>query len=145
MKALQFLALTGIGLLTMSSSCEREDATPIVPLTTGRVVRIQITTDDQGQRPRPRWEIDVTPLSFPGLSVGSAAGEAFQHVKVFDLPDTAVYKAGRTLQFRYQLVPQAQHTPWRTAYERYNMAPGLAWGDRLPELSLTDVQVVQHP
>lgn len=140
MKAVQFVTLTGISLLAMSSSCEKEAAVPSAPLATGRVVRIETTIDDQGQRPRPRWEIDVSPLSFPGLSGGGSAGGTYQQVKAFDLPDTATYKAGRLIQFHYQLVPPAQHTPWRTAYERYNMAPLMARGDQLPELRLSDVR-----
>jgi len=135
MKAVQFLALAGISLLAMSNGCEKEAATPSAPLQTGRLVLLQTTIDDEGHRPRPRWLVDVAPLSFAGL-----AGVAYQQVKVFDLPDTVVYKAGRYIKFHYQLVPQARHTPWRTAYERFNMAPGIAWGDKLPELNLSDVQ-----
>ena len=142
MKTVPFFALVGIGLLAMSSSCEKEPAAPRTPLSTGRLVRLETTIDDRGQSPRPRWEVEVSPLSFPGLTEGGVFGPAFQQVKVFDLPDTATYRAGRAIRFRYRLVPQAQQTPWRTPYERYNMAPGLAWGDRLPELTLSDVELV---
>lgn len=141
MKTARIVALAGISLLAMSNSCEKEgDAAPDANLATGQLVRTEITIDDQGQNPRPRWEIDVAPLSFPGL-----AGVQYQQVKAFNLPDTATYKTGRTIRFRYRLVPQAEHTPWRTAYERYNMAAAIAWGDRLPELALTDVQLVPAP
>ncbi|ALW85926.1 hypothetical protein AUC43_12960 [Hymenobacter sedentarius] len=142
MKVVPFFTLIGIGLLAMSSSCEKELATPSTPLATGRLVRLETTVDDRGQSPRPRWEVEVSPLSFPGLTAGGVFGPAFQQVKVFDLPDTAVYRVGRSIQFRYRLVPQAQQTPWRTPYERYNTAPALAWGDRLPELILSEVELV---
>lgn len=112
------------------------------PLATGRLVRVETAVDDRGQSPRPRWEVEVAPLSFPGRTAAGVFGMEFQQVKVFDLPDTAVYQAGRSIRFRYQLVPQAQHTPWRTPYERYNTAQALAWGDRLPELTLSEVELV---
>ena len=138
MKTARIVALAGISLLAMSNSCEKEgDVAPSTDLTTGRVVRTEITIDDQFKNSRPRWEIDVAPLSFPGL-----AEVQYQQVKAFNLPDTATYKAGRAIRFRYRLVPQDQHTPWRTGYERLNTAAGIAWGDRLPELALTDVQLV---
>ena len=143
MKALQPIALLGISLLALGNRCEPEPAVPAEPLTTGRIVRVQTTIDDQGQRPRPRWEIDVAPLAFPGLTTGGAPGSDYQHVKAFDLLDTAVYRVGRSIRFRYHLVPAAQHTPWRTNYERQNTAPQMAWGDRLPELTLTQVELVQ--
>ena len=146
MNTARIVALAGISLLAMSNSCEKEgDAAPGSELATGRVVRTEITTDDQFKNPRPRWEIDVAPLSFPGLTAPGAGAMEYQQVKVFNLPDTATYKAGRTIRFRYRLVPQNEHTPWRTFYERMNMAPGIAWGDRLPELALTDVQLVPAP
>ena len=142
MKIVQRLALVGISLLAMSNSCEKELATPSTPLATGRVVRLETTVDERGQSPRPRWEVEVSPLSFPGLTKGGVFGPEFQQVKVFDLPDTATYRVGRSIRFRYRLVPQAQQTPWRTWYELYNMAPVFAWGDRLPELTLSEVELV---
>lgn len=141
MKAVNFLAFVGISLLVMGNSCEKEAAAPSSFVATGRLVRLETTIDDNGNNPRPRWEVDVTPLSFPGLTAGGAPGIDYRHVKVFDLPDTLLYKAGRVIRFRYHLVPQARHTPWRTPYERYNMAPELAWGDRLPELMLYEVEL----
>jgi hypothetical protein len=141
MKVVPFLALVGISLLAMSSSCEKELAAPSTPLATGRLVLLETTVDDRGQSPRPRWEVEVSPLSFPGLTAGGVFGPEFSQVKVFDLLDTTLYRAGRTIRFRYRLVPQAQQTPWRTPYEMYNMAPVLAWGDRLPELTLSDVEL----
>lgn len=120
----------------MSNSCEKDPAEDATPLATGKVVRIETTIDDAGNNPRLRWEVDVTPLYFPGL-----AGVAYQEIKTFDLPDAASYKVGSTIQFHYKLVPQSQHTPWRTLYERVNTAAQIAWGDRLPELTLTNVQL----
>ena len=67
----------------------------------------------------------------------------YQEVKVFNLSDTALYQVGRSIRFHHRLVPPAQHTPWRTPYEWYNMAAGMAWGDRLPELTLAEVELVQ--
>lgn len=129
--------LSGILLfLAPLAACQKQDATPNSELATGRLVRTEITIDDQGLNPRPRWEVDVAPLSFPGV-----VGIQYQQVKVFNLPDTATYKPGRYIQFRYQFVPEAQHTPWRTYYERMNWAAQMAWGDRLPELTLSDVQL----
>lgn len=143
MKVIRLAALAGLSLLAMSNSCEKSgDAAPASVLTAGRLVRTEITVDDQGKNPRPRWEIEVAPLSFPGLTSPGGGVMDYQVVKTFNLPDTAIYKAGRTVLFRYQLVPQAQHTPWRTLYERLNTATGIAWGDRLPELALSDVQLV---
>lgn len=141
MKPVRLLALAGTCLLLMSNGCEKEPAAPDNPLATGRIVRVEITVDSQGQNPRPRWEIDVAPLSFPGVAPAGVAEAPYQQVKAFDLPDTAAYKAGRVLQFRYRLVPLAQHTPWRTFYEQMNTAAGIAWGDRLPELALSDVRL----
>ncbi|MGI4741064.1 MAG: hypothetical protein ACRYG7_38350 [Janthinobacterium lividum] len=91
MKVIQFLALAGISLLAMSNSCEKDPAEDATPLATGKVVRIETTIDDAGNNPRLRWEVDVTPLSFPGL-----AGVAYQEIKTFDLPDAASYKVGST-------------------------------------------------
>lgn len=143
MKVVQRLAIIGICLLVMSTSCEKEPAAPnTLPLATGRLVRLETTVDDQGQHPRPRWEVDVAPLSFPGLTMGGVLSTDYQQVKVFDLPDTAVYRVGRSIRFHYWIVPQAQHTPWRTYYERLNTAAGLARGDRLPELTLANVELV---
>lgn len=69
MKVIRLAALAGLSLLAMSNSCEKSgDAAPASALTTGRLVRTETTIDDQGQNPRPRWEIDVAPLSFPGLT-----------------------------------------------------------------------------
>ena len=143
MKGIQPLAVVGISLLALGNRCEPEPAVPAEPLATGRLVRLENTIDDQGQRPRPRWEVDVAPLAFAGLTTGGAPGQDYTQAKVFDLPDTATYRVGRSIRFRYQLVPPAQHTPWRTYYERMNTAPGMAWGDRLPELTPTQVELVQ--
>ena len=138
MKAIQLFALAAISLVAMSSSCEKGSAEDAAPLAMGRVVRVESTIDDAGNNPRPRWEVDVTPLSFPGV-----AGVAYQEIKTFDLPDANTYQVGSTIQFHYRLIAQDQHTPWRTLYERMNMAAQMAWGDRLPELALTDIQVVK--
>ena len=142
MRVIQPLAFLGIGLLALGNRCEPEPAAPAEPLATGRLVRLESTVNDRGQRPRPRWEVDVAPLAFPGLTTGGAPGQDYTQAKVFDLPDTATYRVGCSIRFRYHLVPPEQHTPWRTYYERMNTAPGMAWGDRLPELTLTQVELV---
>jgi hypothetical protein len=117
MKAIQLFSLASLGLLTMSNSCEKGTTEDVTPLASGRIVRVETTIDDAGNNPRPRWEVNVTPMSFPGLN-----GVAYQEIKTFDLPDTAMYKVGSIIQFRYHLVSQEQHTPWRTQYEQFNTA-----------------------
>jgi len=120
-------------------SCHKqEDVSPSYDseLVTGRIMQIVTTIDDQSNNPRPRWEVDVTPLSFPG--VGNIP---YQRVKVFSLPDTATYKAGRYIQFRYRLIPLNQHTPWKTLFEWVNTQMALVRTERLPELALSDVKL----
>ena len=112
----------------MSPNCDSE-------LVTGRIVQIVTTFDAQSNNPRPRWEIDVTPLSFPGVDI------PYQQVKAFSLPDIATYKAGRYIQFHYHLIPLNQHTPWESAYERTNAKATLVRTQRLPELALSDVEL----
>ncbi len=136
MKPSQILALTGISLLTMSNSCEKQgDAAPTSDLVTGRVLKTEITVDRHGQNPRPRWIVDIAPLSFPGW-----AGKSYQHVKTFSLPDTLTYKPGVALTFHYQLIPFEQQTPWQTEPERNNLGYSLVSGQPLPELVLSGVQ-----
>jgi hypothetical protein len=137
MKALYSFALVGTSLLAISSSCEKKVAAPSAPLVTGQLVRLETTVDAGGRRPQPRWGLEVSPLSFPGW-----AGAQYQEVKVFGLPDTITYRPGRSIQFRYQFVPQAQQTPWRTSYEWNHTAQIPAWGERVPELALSDVHLV---
>lgn len=137
MKLIQVLAFAGISMLGMSNSCQKESDAVSPALTTGRVLKYETTLDDQFQHPRPRWIIDIAPLSLAGW-----AGDPYQQAKVFNLPDTTVYKAGQVILFHYQLVPQTQQTPWETWIERHNMNSKRVGAELLPELTLSDVQLV---
>lgn len=135
MKATALLALVTVGLLTSSSGCRKDvGASPASALTSGRLIKLETTIDDAGQNPRPRWLIDVAPMSLAGY-----LGALYQQAKTFTLPAGAAYHVGQTIPFRYQLVPYAQQTPWKAGYERSvfsAMAPGAT---ALPEITLTDV------
>jgi len=138
MKAVPLLALAAVSLLTMSNSCSKaEDASPTADLTTGRILRLEQTFDQQLHNPQPRWVVDLSPLSLPGQ-----ANKPYQEAKVFALGDTAVYRVGKTVRFHYQLVPYAQQTPWKTYYEYFNMAAAAPWTEPRPEITITAAQVV---
>jgi hypothetical protein len=134
MKTTLLLALVAISLLIMSSSCEQES--PVMPFTTGQLVKIETTVDDNFSQPRPRWVVKIAPLSLPGLR-----GVPYQQVKVFSLPDTVAYKAGQAIIFHYQLVPYEQQTRWHTWLERHNLAQEPQGADPLPEVQVTDMQL----
>ena len=126
-------------MLTMNNSCQQDkDASP-PPLTTGQLVQIEITVDHNLRNSRPRWIVDVAPLSFEG----NWPGHSYQQVKVFSLPDTTTYTAGKTIAFRYREVPVAQQAPWKTKYEWCNVAPAPGGAEPFAELILSDVQLVQ--
>ena len=135
MKVIPLLALATMSLLTMSSSCRKEeDASPPSDLTSGRLVKQENTIDRTGQIPRPRWIIDLAPLALAGYQ-----GILYQQVKVFNLPPNTTYHVGQTLAFQYQLVPYAQQTPWKTGYE-WNAVPAQPPGaTALPEITLSDL------
>jgi len=135
MKAVSLLALTTASLLTISSGCHKDgDASPTSDLTSGRLVKLETTIDGTGQNPRPRWRIDVAPLSLAGYQ-----GTLYQQVKTFSLPATADYQEGQTITFHYQLVPYAQQTPWKTGYE-WNAVPAMPPGTTAwPEITLSEV------
>jgi hypothetical protein len=114
MKARQVFALAGISMLAMSNSCEKQS--DAIPLTTGRLVKTETTLDIHFANPRPRWVVDIAPLSLPGWK-----GNSYQQVKVFNLLDTVEYKPGRIVAFHYQLIPYDQQTPWRTWVEQHNI------------------------
>ena len=125
--------LTAIFLLGITLSCRKQSEQ--APQLTGRIVRYETTFDQKASNPRIRWLVDVSPLTFNGLD-----GQPYQQVKVFGLPDTVAYRAGRTVRFRYQLVPYDQQTPWLTPYERFSVPAGPPGATPLPELIPTDVQ-----
>lgn len=133
------LGFLNIGMLTVCSSCQQDQEASPTPLTTGRVVKIETTRDGQNLNPRPRWVIDVAPLSFEG----NWPGHTYAQVKAFNLPDTSTYAAGKTISFHYQLVPVARQTPWKTAHEWHTMAPVPGGADPFAELMLSNVQLVQ--
>ncbi|GAA4493205.1 hypothetical protein GCM10023172_01480 [Hymenobacter ginsengisoli] len=134
MKAVSLPALATASWLTISSGCQKGgDASPASDLTSGRLVKVETTLDGTGQNPRPRWRIDVAPLSLAGYQ-----GTLYQQVKTFSLPATADYQVGQTITFQYQLVPYAQQTPWKTGYE-WNAVPAMPPGaTALPEITLID-------
>ena len=137
-KAISLLALATVGLLTICSGCQKEPAvSPAAGLTTGRILRLDQTFDEQLHHPRPRWVVDLAPLSLLGQ-----ADRPYSEAKVFALGDTAVYRVGRTVQFHYQLVPYTQQTPWKTYYEYFNMASMPPWTEPRPEITVTDAQVI---
>ena len=119
-------------------SCHNQTVTPQEPAgwTMGRILRLDQTVDPQLHRPRPRWVMDLAPLSLPGQ-----ADRPYSEAKVFGLGDTAVYRVGRTVRVHYQLVPYAQQTPWKTYYEYFNMAAMPPWTEPRPEITVTDAQV----
>jgi hypothetical protein len=65
-------------------------------------------------------------------------------VKVFNLLDTVEYKPGRIVAFHYQLIPYDQQTPWRTWVEQHNMAPSPGGTDLLPEVIVSDIQLLSE-
>lgn len=136
MKASSPLVLSSLSLLIMSNSCHKQDEISPADLVTGHILRVEQTFDQQMANPRPRWVVDLAPLSVPGK-----ANHPYAEAKVFGLGDTAVYRVGRTVQFHYQLVPYAQQTPWKTRYEYYNMAAVAPWTEPRPEIVVTDVQL----
>lgn len=141
MKAHQILALAGISLLAMSNSCEKEgDVSPTADLTIGRLVRMDMTIDNKGQNSRPRWVVDIAPVSLEG-----PGGKSYQQAKVFNLPDTATYKAGQVLTFHYQVVPSTQQTPWKTLFEWDNTQQGLVGTEPLAEISCSEIKAVPPP
>jgi len=138
MKSTQILALVGISMLAMSNSCDKQsDISPTVALTTGRVIKRETTFDVKGLNPRPRWILDITPISLEGL-----AGKQFQQVKVFSLPDTSAIAAGQTISFQYQLVPYTQQTPWLTPGEALPTPMKALGAIPLPEIALTTLNVL---
>ncbi len=64
MKPHHIFGLFSIGVLVTGSSCQR-DPDP-TPLTRGRLVKTETTVDGNLRTPRPRWILDVAPLSFEG-------------------------------------------------------------------------------
>lgn len=137
MKITQLLALAGISMLAMSNSCQKEDLTPELPVTTARVVKAEVTVDSDSRNPRTRWIINIAPLELPGWS-----GRPYQQARVFNLPDTVSYKAGTLFSFRYKLVPEAEQTPWKTLYE-WNAVPAPTQplgATAFPELVLSDIK-----
>ena len=134
MKVVLRLALVGISLLAMSTSCEKQS--DAIPLVTGRLIKTETALDFHFANPRPRWVVDIAPLSLPGWK-----GISYQQVKAFNLPDTVEYKAGRTVTFHYQLVPYDQQTPWRTWVEQHKMAPSPDGIVVLPEVTISDIQL----
>jgi hypothetical protein len=134
MKTTLLLALATVSLLTMSSCRKEGDASPKADLTSGRLVKQENTIDATGQITRPRWIIDLAPLSLAGYQ-----GTLYSQVKVFTLPPNSAYQVGQTVSFHYQLVPYAQQTPWKTGYE-WNGVPAMPPGaTALPEITLSDV------
>ncbi len=136
MKTTLLLALATASLLSLSSGCRKEDAaSPASGLTRGRLVKQENTVDATGQLTRPRWIIDLAPLSLAGDH-----GTLYSQAKVFTLPPTSAYQVGQTVSFHYQLVPYAQQTPWKTGYE-WNAVPAMAPGaTALPEITLFDLR-----
>ena len=139
MKINQVLALAGISMLAMSNSCGSEGDVAPAALTTGRLVRVENTIDVAGLNPRPRWTIDIAPGSLPGYE-----GVMYHQVKVFNLPiaDT-IYQAGQAFTFHYKLVPYDKQTPWRTGYEWHNARATVVGDDALPEITCSQVEVIQ--
>jgi hypothetical protein len=118
----------------MSTRCEKEN--PAVPFTTGQLVKLETTLDDNLSHPRPGWLVNIASLSLPGLR-----GAPDQQVKVFRLPDTITYKVGQAIVFHDQLVSYEQQTRWRTWLERHHLAQELQGADPLPKVQVTAVQV----
>lgn len=133
MKSVLLLLLAGLAF-----SCQKQNVSPApdATLTSGRIVALETTIDDQFKNPRPRWIIDISPITLLGWN-----GIGYQKAKTFSLPDTTTYKVGQTILFHYQLVERAKETPWQTGYER------LSWQaippDYFvnPEITLSDVQL----
>jgi hypothetical protein len=139
MKTTQVGALAAASLLAMSFSCRKEgDALPSPAVVTGRLLKTETTWDSNAQNPRPRWIVDITPQSLEG----NWPGHLYQQAKVFNLPDTVVCRAGRLISFRYQVVPAAQQTPWKTAFEWVNTQQAPAGAEPLAEITLSDVQLM---
>ena len=134
MKVAPLLALTTAGLLALSSSCRKDEASPLAGLTTGRLAKSENTVDATGQITRPRWIIDLAPLSLAGYQ-----GALYPQAKAFNLPTGTPYHVGQTLTFRYQLVPYAQQTPWKTGYEWNGVPAQPPDATALPEITLSDV------
>lgn len=136
MKAVSLLALAIGSLLTISSGCRKDgDSSPTSALTSGRLVKLETTFDKSGQNPRPRWLIDLAPLSLAGYQ-----GALYQQAKTFSLAATTNYQVGQTITFHYQLVPYEQQTPWKTNYERYAVPATPPGATALPEITLSDFQ-----
>lgn len=134
MKLLQYAALAGIGMLAMSNSCSKEsEVSPTPGVVTGRLLKVETTWDVYAQNPRPRWTIDLAPASLEGFN-----GVMYQQAKAFNLPANATYQVGQAVSFRYQLVPYAQQTPWKTSYEWYSARPMPAGDVALPEIIVSD-------
>lgn len=134
----QILALTGSGLVALSSSCTKQKAAaPSGPVATARIVGLETTVDGDFNHPRPRWTLDLSPVELPGWG-----GRSYQQAKVFTLPDTAAYKVGRTITCQYRLVPQAQETPWRTFGAWRSLAASRTGTDALPEIITSDSELV---
>ena len=138
MKPSQFLALTGISLLAMSNSCQKESDAVAPAVTTGRVVRYEPTVDNNLQNARTRWVVDLSPMELPGVG-----GKLYRQAKVFNLPDTLRYKAGTTFQFHYQLVPIPNQTPWKSYPERFGVPAAPYDVELMAEIAVSDVQIVQ--
>jgi hypothetical protein len=139
MKATQTSALAAASLLAMSFSCRKEgDVAPSAELVTGQLLKTETTWDSKAQNPRPRWIVNIAPQSLEG----NWPGHFYQQAKVFNLPDTVVCPAGRHISFRYQVVPAAQQTPWKTASEWVNTQPAPAGAEPLAEITLSEVQFV---
>lgn len=139
MKNTHIGALAAASLLATSFGCRKEtDVLPSAVVVTGRLLKTETTWDSKAQNPRPRWIVDITPQSLEG----NWPGHSYQRAKVFNLPDTVVCRAGRLISFQYQVVPAAQQTPWKTAYEWVNTQQAPAGAEPLAEITLSDVQLM---
>jgi len=124
-----------MSLLTISSSCRKEDAVFLESdLTSGRLVKQEVTIDVTGQNPRSRWIIDLAPLSLAGYQ-----GTLYSQAKVFTLPSNTTCQVGQTVSFHYQIVPYDQQTAWRIGYEWRAVPATPPAATALPKITLSDV------
>ncbi|WP_046245037.1 hypothetical protein [Hymenobacter terrenus] len=131
----------GILLLAVAlGSCQQFNigsGAAAIALSRGQVVRYDITYDEHGANPRVRWIVQLaSPLRMRGWN-----DREYTQVKVFSLPDTAVFRPGVKFKFTYRLVPAAQQTAWETGYERSAVLNFPAGYLPNPELALADVQL----
>jgi len=137
MKATLLLTLATFSLLAMSSCRKEGDAVPLNDVLTGRLLKVESTIDSKGLNPRPRWRVDISPLSLEG----NWPGHSYTQAKAYNLPDTT-YKAGQVISFRYQVVPVAQQTPWKTLFEWDNTRAVPSGAEPLAEITCSDVQLI---